>query len=611
MRALYLSLKSNLRIKIKIKTDNKLQFIEVIDQLKTIPVIKFTKENGEKFYESSIFHLKSIYELANKKSYEVYVTDTLSQVYSRFLKRMAAIQKAKENTSFSSSLWTDDPNFKVLDYQAKAINVSLRARRFLIGDDMGLGKTLVAMGTICKAFEDGYKRAIIFCPSRIKYQWKNEILKFTKILEDDISIIDLHTDLPCPLGKTDRHFARRDPCRDCEREKKCKNEKHNTTCRVKRQLNEGRIVIMNYDLIDRTKEEILDAGFDIIIFDEATRFKNWQAAVTKAVIKIGKELPQDTIILPMSGTFIENKIEEIYPPLCLVNKGILGEFYNFKNNYLICDFWGKVTGIRNEKKLKKLIDPWIIRRSIDEVWTDRPPLIEVEKVCEMTKVQRKIYEDAKAGMLKELDNKSAEDKINMAEIGALLNYLIQICDGVEAMDPLIKESGKLDTLKEIVEEEIARRHKVLIFSFFANKVIPFLEREMSEYGKCLVITGKTNPELAEKYKQRFINSPDYKFLICSDSMSYGANLQIARYVINYDLPWNPAKIDQRIGRVYRKGQTKSVTVLNLVTTHSVEDLILEKIGFKRKIFDQFLGKSTVARNKSLSLDDMVAILRAK
>jgi SNF2 family DNA or RNA helicase len=312
----------------------------------------------------------------------------------------------------------------------------------------------------------------------------------------------------------------------------------------------------------------------------------------------------------MSGTFIENKIDEIFPPLSLVAPGVLGKFHNFKNNYLIFDYWGKIVGIRNEKRLKKLIKPYIIRRSIDEVWKDRPPLVENTRVCEMTPKQRKFYEDAKVGALRELENKDTEHKINVAEIGALLNYLIQICDTTETMDAEIKESGKIDVLKDIVSDEISSKHKVVLFSFFANKVIPILLRELSPFGKCLVITGNIEAEEAERRKQRFMRCDDIRFLLCSDSMAYGANLQAARYVINFDLPWNPAKIEQRIRRVYRKGQTKSVTVTNLVTTDSVEDNILEKIGTKRKIFDSILGISTV-KKKSLSLDDMLAVLRGK
>jgi SNF2 family DNA or RNA helicase len=203
-------------------------------------------------------------------------------------------------------------------------------------------------------------------------------------------------------------------------------------------------------------------------------------------------------------------------------------------------------------------------------------------------------------MLSDLKDKTKESKVNMADVGALLNYLIQICDTTETMDPEIRESGKIEVLKEIVSEEIARRHKVVLFSFFGNKVVPIIVRELSKFGKCYKITGKTKPEEAEKIKKRFKRSEEARFLVCSDAMAYGANLQEARYVINFDLPWNPARIDQRIRRVYRRGQEHTVTVISLVTDNTVEDKILEKLTFKRRIFDQFLGVKKTEKGFSLS-----------
>jgi SNF2 family DNA or RNA helicase len=110
-------------------------------------------------------------------------------------------------------------------------------------------------------------------------------------------------------------------------------------------------------------------------------------------MKIVEEMPSDRIVVPMSGTFIENKIDEIYPSLTLVHKGLLGEFHSFQNNYLVKDYWGNVVGHRNENRLKKIINTWIIRRSVDEVWKDRPLLIEITETCAMTEIQRKIYLD--------------------------------------------------------------------------------------------------------------------------------------------------------------------------------------------------------------------------
>jgi SNF2 family DNA or RNA helicase len=192
----------------------------------------------------------------------------------------------------------------------------------------------------------------------------------------------------------------------------------------------------------------------------------------------------------------------------------------------------------------------------------------------------------------------------------LINYLIQICDSTETQDIKIKESIKLDTLKDMVENEIGRNKKILIFSFFGNKVVPLIKRELNglKIGKCLTITGKTNLKKAEFRKKLFRENPNYRFLICSDTLGYGANLQCAQYVINFDLPWNPAKIAQRIARVYRRGQTQPVFVYNLVTENSIEDHILDKIGSKKALFQEMLGGKKV--KKQLSISDLLAALKA-
>jgi len=474
---------------------------------------------------------------------------------------------------------------------------------------MGSGKTIIALGVICKAFENDCKRALIVCPNRLKYQWKSEVLRFTVFKDEDVSVIDLSAKVKCPLNLVEFSDLRVQPCKSCHLKNNCREMKTDSDLRWRTQLENGRIVIANYEILDRMKKLIPKRNIQIFILDEASKIKNFSAVVAKAALYIGRNLPFDSIILPMSGTFIENKIEEMYPPLVLVDKGIVGEMYNFKARYLMLDFMGNVIAARNEKKLKKHVDRWIIRRPIEEIWKDRPKLIEKTEICKMTSKQRKIYDNARDGILRELEDKQSEQKINAAQIGALINYLIQICDSTETMDSEIKESGKIDSLKEILSGEIASRYKVVIFSFFANKVIPIIEREVSQFGRAAVITGNTNLEKAERIKKRFMRVPNLRFLICSDSMSYGSNLQIAKYVINFDLPWNPAVIDQRIRRVYRRGQKQSVMVINLVTDNSIEDNVLEKIGEKRLLFNKILGRKK--HSGKISLDTMLKILKGK
>jgi SNF2 family DNA or RNA helicase len=600
-------------MKVKVKSPSKEYFTAAIDKLRTIPVISFVndKESGDKYYKISIFFLDKLRKIAFEGNYGLYITDLVIENEKRLKIRFENFEKCKQDSTFESPFWTDDPQKKILPYQAQAVNICLRAKRYLVGEDLGLGKTIEAIGIICKAVEDGYERILVVCPNRIKMQWKSEILIFTKFKDEEVGVISTKIDFKCFLGKTDKpHFLSR-ICKGCEKLQECKEFKNDPEKRLKIFLEEKRILICNYEVMDKYKKIFCNSDIDVLILDEASRIKNSSTITFKAIKTIVDSLPSDSFVIPMSGTFIENKLEEIYPPLSLVNKAVVGEYHNFKNHYLIYDFWGNVTGYRNQKELKALIDNWIIRRSVDEVWKDRPVLIEKNVECEMTEKQRVIYEKAKEGVLNELKDKEKEGKINFAEIGALMNYLIQICDSAETVDHGVEESGKMETLIDIVSNEISSKHKILIFSFFANKMIPIIKREMSKFGKCLTITGGIPIELSERRKMLFKTRKRVRFLICSDSMAYGANLQEARYVINFDLPWNPAKLDQRIRRVYRRGQTHTVNVINLVTPNSVENRILDKLAEKRKLFDYFLHYSTLKKKSSLSLDDMLEIIKAK
>lgn len=612
MLNLNLSLKKGGWVYIRPNTDTKDRFMFMLDKLRKLPVISFDRK--KKCQLTSINHLDSLYDICREYNFSVTVTDKLEEYHQRFLARLELIKQARTNTEFHSDLWTDDPTCKVEPYQAQAINVCLTSKRYLIGDDMGVGKTVELIGAMCKAFDNGYNKAIIFVLNKLKYQWKDEILRFTKLKPEDISIVDPAVKFKCPLKIVESFNIRNknSPCRNCKLMEQCKKEKDNPVLRWKRQVSTGRVVISNYEALDKIKDLIIKLGFDFIGMDEVTKLKNHNTKMSKAAQKMSSELPSHSIIIPMSGTFIENRVEEIYPALAIADRRVLGEWYNFRNRYLVLDHFNNVVGYKKEKELTRIINNWMIRRPIEEVWKDRPPLVEDTIMCDMEEDQRQFYNDAKNGCLDNIKDKVMQDKINLADIAPLLNYLIQICDTSEAIDPKKQYSIKFDIMKEKIME-IPQRHKIIIFSFFASKVIPLIAREIKslKVGKALVITGKTKQKEGEEYKKLFMTDPNYRFLICSDAMGYGANLQAATYVINMDLPWNPAKLDQRIRRAYRRGQKESVTVYNLVTRDTIEDRILEKLGYKRQIFNQFInGGNLKAKKKGLSLKDLIDVLKS-
>ena len=590
-------------IRLEVRCKAKTRFLAAIDTFRKIPVIKFNKTY--KRYESSIYYYDFIKKLVFKEGWNLYVTRKLDTYYKRFRHKRKRIVAAAKDKSFYSKYWTKDKSRQVKPFQAQAINVCLEAKKYLIGDDMGLGKTIEALGVICKAFENGCERVLIVVLNRLKYQWADEIKDFTTFKDKDISVVDSGVTIGCLTGEVEKLNLRNSICKECKFKNRCLKLRQNGQEKRKYQFKQGKIVICNYEIIDKSKHFIVKQGFKVFVLDEASKIKNRKALVTKAVLHIRRNVPNYGYFIPMSGTFIETSLEDLWGPFSFADRRILGDHYNFKNRYLLFDHFGTVVGYRREKELKKIISPHIIARPIEKVWKDRPPLTETTRVCEMTKLQREIYNEARDGVLQKLKDLEKQQKINRANILPLMNYLIQICDTTETQDKEIRQSGKLDVLKDIIENEIHPRHKIIIFSFFANKVIPVINREIKPYGKSVMIVGGLKSKVFEQRKNKFNKNKNIRFAVCSDSMAYGQNMQTATYIINMDLLWNPAKMIQRLRRVYRIGQTKPVVLINLVTTNSVEDRMLEVLGERKDLFNKFLRKKV----KKPSVDQLMAILR--
>ena len=222
--------------------------------------------------------------------------------------------------------------------------------------------------------------------------------------------------------------------------------------------------------------------------------------------------------------------------------------------------------------------------------------------CPFEKEQDQFYAEAREGVLQDIADLQKAKSVNMANVATLIGYLLQVADTVKSIDPetTIKEhSSKINVLKEMLMEEFPRKAKIVIFSRFSNKVIPYLIKELESLPKEIVgggilsIVGGVSNEAQDKIILKMRTKKYHRILVCSDAMAYGGNLQFANYIVNFDLPWNPAVLDQRIRRVYRRGQKKSVTVFNMIVPGTVEEHLYQVLAHKRKLFTTFLKESLV------------------
>ncbi len=492
----------------------------------------------------------------------------LSEEFEKFWTQMS---------SFSTADGHDLPeniNAEFREYQIKGFGWLWFMYKYglngILADDMGLGKTLQALAVLQKAKEvDGPSPALVICPTTVVFNWESEIQKFAPTL----SCLKLS-------GADRKSLFKEIPNYD--------------------------VVITSYALVRRDIEKLQKYNFRYVILDESQNIKNALSQTAQAVKKINAEHK-----LALSGTPIENKLEELWSVFDFLMPGFLMSISEFNFRYVnpIMERGDKTV----EKRLKLQIYPFILRRMKRDVAKDLPDKVENIAYCELTDEQKDFYlqvlDSTKEELFKSIEQNGLE-KSRLSIFSALLR-LRQICCHPRLYDKKnvkhVMSSGKFEKLKVMLEEIISEGHRVLLFSQFVNMldiVKGWLEREGIDYE---YLTGKTKDRQAAV--ERFNTSKVPIFLISLKAGGTGLNLTGADYVIHYDPWWNPAVEDQATDRAYRIGQTKKVFVYRLITKNTVEEKIQKLKTIKRNLVDSVIS---VDRNivKSLTMDDIREIFSA-
>ena len=435
----------------------------------------------------------------------------------------------------------------------------------ILADDMGLGKTLQALSLLQKAKEvDGPQPTLVIAPTTVVFNWEAEIQKFTP----DLSCLKIS-------GADRKDLFKKIPDYD--------------------------IVITSYALVRRDIAKLKKYKFRYVILDESQNIKNAISQTAQAV----KTLESDHK-LALSGTPIENKLEELWSVFDFLMPGFLFNVAEFNYRYVapIMERQDKTV----EKRLKLQIFPFILRRMKRDVAKDLPDKVENMAYCELTDEQRDFYlevlDSTKEELFKSIELNGLE-KSRMSIFSALLR-LRQICCHPKLYDKEhvkgVIKSGKFEYLKGMLEQIIQEGHRVLLFSQFVDMldiIKGWLEREGIPYE---YLTGKTKDR--QKAVENFNNNPNIPiFLVSLKAGGTGLNLTGADYVIHYDPWWNPAVEDQATDRAYRIGQTKKVFVYRLITKNTVEEKIQKIKGRKRDLVDSVVS---IDRNitKSLTMEDL-------
>jgi len=440
------------------------------------------------------------------------------------------------------------------DYQIDGMLHLAFTERAMLADEMGLGKTVqaVAASHVLHELHD-IKRTLIVCPASLKTEWEEQIEKFTGLSSKSL-------------------FGSKD-----DRIQEYRNGKEF-------------FLITNYEQVLRDFQEINDFFQpDLVILDEAQRIKNWKTKTAQSIKRL-----QSRFAFVLTGTPLENKIDELYSLTEFIDPTIFGSLFRFNRNFYNFDEAGKTDGFRNLRELHETVNPVMLRRRKDQISEQLPERIDNNYFVTMTKEQRKVYAEYEysVAILMSIAKYRPLRPEEHDQLQQKLACMRMICDTLFILDKKTKVSPKVDELSKILDDiwENDPSRKVIIFSEWV-KMLELVRDGLEEKNVAYSWHTGSVPQQARREEiNRFKNEPDCKVFLSSDSGGVGLNLQAASVVVNMDLPWNPAKLEQRIARAWRKHQKNSVNVINLVAEKSIEHQMLATLSFKQGLADAVLDE---------------------
>ncbi len=439
-------------------------------------------------------------------------------------------------------------------YQKEGVNFAVYKKSAIIADEMGLGKTLQAITiALLKREIFGFKKTLIVCPASLKEQWYREIERFT--------------------GETATIISG------------SRNKRQETYA-----MNGDYFKITNYEAVLRDNLVIQRYRPDFVILDEAQRIKNFETKTAQAI----KSIPHKQSLV-ISGTPLENKLEDLYSVVQFADPELFAPLWEFAANYFILKKSKKnrVFGYKGLNDIHSKLKSLVIRRRKEEVLKDLPEQVSNNYYIDLTKEQLEIHQGYLSSLLPILSKKFLTP-MDIRRIQQLLVSMRMVCDSTFLIDRKTNLSPKLKELETIISDLVLENdRKVVIFTEWTTMTF-LIGKSLSELGIPFVeFTGKIPVNKRQALINEFNQNPECKVFLATEAGGVGLNLQSADCVINFELPWNPAKLNQRIGRVMRIGQkSKCVNVINLIAKQSIEEKIYAGIQLKQELFDGVFDGTT-------------------
>jgi SNF2 family DNA or RNA helicase len=426
-----------------------------------------------------------------------------------------------------------------------------------LADDMGLGKTIQFIAFLLHLKEQDAleKPTLLVCPTSVLSNWEREVKKFAPTLK----ILQYHGDKR-PKGKA-----------------------------FTAAVNKHDLIVTSYSLIHRDLKSLQTVDWQAIVLDEAQNVKNSDAKQSQAVRQL-----KATFRIALTGTPVENRLQELWSILDFLNPGYLGNKQFFQRRFAMpIEKYGDSASLN---QLRSLVQPFILRRlkTDRDIIQDLPEKQEMTVFCGLTPEQATLYQKVVEESLAEIDTATGLQRRGM--ILALLIKLKQVCNHPAQY---LKEStldkyhsGKLQRLDEMLEEALAEGDRALIFTQFAEwgKLLkPHLEKQLGR--ETFFLYGSTSKKQREDMIDRFQHDPQGPpiMILSLKAGGVGLNLTRANHVFHFDRWWNPAVENQATDRVFRIGQTRNVQVHKFVCTGTLEEKIHDMIESKKQLAEQVVG----------------------
>jgi ERCC4-related helicase len=431
---------------------------------------------------------------------------------------------------------------ELLPYQLEGVAFAAGAGRAILADDMGLGKTIQGVGMAeLLAREAGIGKVLVVCPASLKSQWRSEIHRFC---DRSVQLV---------AGSAAERVAQYD------------NESFFTVC--------------NYEQVLRDILAIERVRWDLIILDEGQRIKNWESKTARVVKGL-----KSNFALALSGTPLENRLDDLYSVVQFVDDRRLPPAFRFFHRHRVVDENGKVLGYKNLDQLRANLRPILLRRTRASVLQQLPArtteIVRIPPTGEQVELH-----NAHMRTVSMITRKPYISEMDLLRLQKALLMCRMAADGTHLVDKQTPGySSKLEYLAELLDglfDEAGR--KALLFSEWTTMldlIEPLLAKRKLDYVR---LDGSVPQKKRQQLVNRFRDDPRCRLFITTNAGSTGLNLQAANTVINVDLPWNPAVLEQRVARAHRMGQQQPVQVYVLVTEETIEESLLATLSAKHDL----------------------------